>query len=156
MFDLGEFRMWTIRADMNGDGSVNVADVWLWIKLLYLYPGDWLIHLIANTAAGRFFNLSPQSYGGELALGVSVIVWLCVADIFVRLFLPKKIGAHSNHERDCRGSGEEGCGQAREAVVSKTPDSTVFVAGAHRDHRCGRFLLFPEMDVAASSRAAIR
>ena len=90
MFDLGEFRMWTIRADMNGDGSVNVADVWLWIKLLYLYPGDWLIHLIANTAAGRFFNLSPQSYGGELALGVSVIVWLCVADIFVRLFLPKK------------------------------------------------------------------
>jgi len=90
MFDFGDTRMWTIRADMNGDGSVNVADVWLWIKWLYLYPGDWLIYLIGNTAAGRFLNLSPQSYGGELALGVSVVVWLCVADILLRLFLPKK------------------------------------------------------------------
>jgi hypothetical protein len=90
MFDLGEIRMWTFRADMNDDGSVNVADVWLWIKWLYLYPGDWLIYLIGNTAAGRFLNLSAQSYGGELALGVSIVVWLCVADILLRLFLPKK------------------------------------------------------------------
>lgn len=90
MFDSGEIRMWAFHADMNGDGIVNIADVWLWIKWLYLYPGDWLIYLIANTAAGSFLNLSPQSHGGELALGVSVVVWLCVADILLRLFLPKK------------------------------------------------------------------
>ena len=90
MFDSGEIRMWTFRADMNGDGLVNIADVWLWIKWLYLYPGDWLIYLIGNTAAGRFLNLPAHSYGGELALGVSIVVWLCVADILLRLFLPKK------------------------------------------------------------------
>ena len=90
MYNNGEIRMWTFRADMNGDGIVNIADVWLWIKWLYLYPGDWLVYLIGNTAAGRFLNLSAQSYGGELALGVSVVVWLCVADILLRLFLPKK------------------------------------------------------------------
>lgn len=90
MFDSGEIRMWTFRADMNGDGIVNIADAWLWIKWLYLYPGDWLIYLIGNTAAGRFLNLPAHSYGGELALGVSIVVWLCVADILLRLFLPKK------------------------------------------------------------------
>ena len=90
MYNNGEIRMWTFRADMNGDGIVNIADVWLWIKWLYLYPGDWLVYLIGNTAAGRFLNLLAQSYGGELALGVSVVVWLCVADILLRLFLPKK------------------------------------------------------------------
>jgi hypothetical protein len=90
MFDSGEIRMWPFRADMNGDGIVNIADVWLWIKWLYLYPGDWLVYLIGNTAAGRFLNLSAQSYGGELALGVSIVVWLCVADILLRLFLPKQ------------------------------------------------------------------
>jgi hypothetical protein len=90
MFESGEFRMWRFRADMNGDGFVNIADVWLWIKWLYLYPGDGLIYLIGNTAAGSFLNLSAQPYGGELALGVSVVVWLCVADILVRLVLPKK------------------------------------------------------------------
>ena len=90
MFDSGEIRMWPFRADMNGDGIVNIADVWLWIKWLYLYPGDWLVYLIGNTAAGRFLDLSAQSYGGELALGVSIVAWLCVADILMRLFLPKK------------------------------------------------------------------
>lgn len=90
MFESGEIRIWQFRADMNGDGIVNIADVWLWIKWLYLYPGDGLIHLIGNTAAASFLNLPAQPYGGELALGVSVVVWLCVADILVRLFLPKK------------------------------------------------------------------
>jgi hypothetical protein len=90
MIDFREIRMWTFRADMNGDGIVNVADVWLWIKWLYLYPGDALIYLIENTAAGRFLDLPAQSYGGELALGVSIVAWLCVADILLRLFLPRK------------------------------------------------------------------
>jgi hypothetical protein len=82
--------MWRFRADMNGDGIVSIADVWLWIKWLYFYPGDGLIYLIGNTAVGSYLNLSAQPYGGELALGISVVVWLCVADILVRLFIPKK------------------------------------------------------------------
>ena len=80
-----------IRADMNGDGSVDSSRTFgCRSSRLYLYPGNSLIHLIANTRRRQVLRSRHSPTGGESALGVSVDrFWLCVADIFVRLFLPE-------------------------------------------------------------------
>ncbi len=81
------YRLWKFHADMNGDGKVDVADLWLWAKWLYFYPGDLLIHLIENSALGKFLDLSERSYGGPWSSAVSIVAWLIVADVLMRLLL---------------------------------------------------------------------
>jgi hypothetical protein len=79
------YRLWKFHADMNGDGKVTISDLWLWTKWLYFYPGDLLIFLVADSAVGKFLDLSEKSYGGTLSSAVSAVAWLIVADLAMRL-----------------------------------------------------------------------
>ena len=64
-------RLWTFHADMNSDGVVTVSDVWLWLKWLWFYPGDWILLQYGPTKIGKFFELSPEDYGGRLSGSIS-------------------------------------------------------------------------------------
>lgn len=68
-------RLWRFQQDMNGDGVVTVSDVWLWVKWLFYYPGDWLIDILTNTALGRFLEFSAASLGGGLSAVISFLAW---------------------------------------------------------------------------------
>src|SRR5882724_2376198 len=60
-------RQWEWKQDINGDGKVTISDVDGWVKWLFFYPGDSLIHVLLkkNVEAAGFFELTPASYGGS-------------------------------------------------------------------------------------------
>jgi len=71
-------RNWRFVADMNGDGAVTISDVWLWVKWLYFYPGDGVLHLLATNlpSVAKFFEVSTDSYGGYISGFISFFIWL--------------------------------------------------------------------------------
>jgi len=71
-------RDWILRQDMNFDGVFTISDVWLFLKSLYFYPGDYLIKIIINTDIGNFFEFSGNDYGGTFSGIISFIAWLFI------------------------------------------------------------------------------
>ena len=66
-----------LRSDMNGDGVQTISDLWLWVKGLYFWPGNWLIEQLArNPKMMEFFELNWQSCGGWLSLAISTLCWV--------------------------------------------------------------------------------
>jgi len=72
------YRQWDFVADMNFDGHVTISDVWLWVKWLYFYPGDLLLSIIIGTPFGRFFEVSPNNFGGFLSFLLSLPIWVVI------------------------------------------------------------------------------
>jgi hypothetical protein len=60
---------------MNFDGRVTITDVWLWVKWLYFYPGDWLLSTVMFTSFGDFFELSADNFGGGWSFLISLVCW---------------------------------------------------------------------------------
>jgi len=54
------------------------ATVWLWVKWLYFYPGDLLLSIIIGTPFGRFFEVSPNNFGGFLSFLLSLPIWVVI------------------------------------------------------------------------------
>jgi hypothetical protein len=74
---MGGRRTWAWVWDMNGDGRVTIRDAGPWAIWLFLYPGDFAIFWLTEhwPATARFLELSPASYGGGLAVAVSIVAW---------------------------------------------------------------------------------
>lgn len=77
---LYDTRQWEFIEDMNYSGSVTISDVWLWVKWLYFYPGDVLFRILMIHApdVARFFEITPDLYGGVLSFIISGFVWFLV------------------------------------------------------------------------------
>jgi len=84
-------RQWSFVADMTGNGTVTVSDLWLWIEWLYFWPGDGLIYLVMRYLPGAagFLELTPARFGGPLSLFISFGLWIVVA---ILLFLAWHFG----------------------------------------------------------------
>src|SRR5262245_37854027 len=84
-------RQWSFVADMTGNGTVTVSDLWLWIEWLYFLPGDGLIYLVMRylPALARFLELVPARFGGPLSLFISFGLWIVVV---ILLFLLWNVG----------------------------------------------------------------
>ena len=59
-------RQWSFIADMNFDGLITISDIWLWVKWLYFYPGDFFISVLIEYLPfiATFLELSSGDYGG--------------------------------------------------------------------------------------------
>jgi hypothetical protein len=81
------YRIWQFAADMNGDGVVTISDVWLWFKWLYFYPGDGLLYFLVRGAESiaKFFEVTPDSFGGAFSGVASFFAWLIVLGGFAAL-----------------------------------------------------------------------
>lgn len=79
----GDYRPWDFVADMNMDGLITITDVWLWFKWLFFFPGDSLISFLGPSAVGRFFEMSPENYGGGFSFLVSAFFWMSLTATFV-------------------------------------------------------------------------
>jgi hypothetical protein len=71
-------RRWAFVADMTGNGTVTVSDLWLWIQWLYFWPGDALIYGVMKYApdVARFLEFTPTKFGGPLSLFLSFGLWI--------------------------------------------------------------------------------
>jgi hypothetical protein len=69
-------RLWTFTADMSGDGRTTIGDVWLWVKWLYLYPGDCFIYGVGNSGVGQFFEMGPDNLGGVVSFVILAFAWV--------------------------------------------------------------------------------
>jgi hypothetical protein len=51
---------------------------WLWLKWLYFYPGDFILGALSALApeVGKFFEFSPEIYGGVLSGVISGVAWI--------------------------------------------------------------------------------
>ena len=80
-------RQWGFVADMNYTGSITISDVSLWFKWLYFYPGDGLVYFSINRVPkfGQFFEISYNSYGGNVSGIVSFFVWIIVLGILAAI-----------------------------------------------------------------------
>jgi hypothetical protein len=66
-----------IQKDMNGDGVQTISDLWAILSVVFYWPGNKLIEIVAQAPkSAEFFEISPQSCGGWVSLAVSAIVWL--------------------------------------------------------------------------------
>lgn len=87
-------------ADMNGDGSITIRDVLLWLKHAYFLPGDsllWFLDAYLRPVA-HFLEVSRADYQGFFSGFTSAIVWFVVLvligivhDRTVRLMLAIKM-----------------------------------------------------------------
>ncbi len=80
-----DYRLWSFSADMNGDGTVTISDVWLWCKWLYFMPGDLVVAMVGPTAFGRFLELTTSSYGSAGSGFLSVILWMLVSGVVISI-----------------------------------------------------------------------
>lgn len=91
-------RQWKFVADMTGNGTVTVSDVWLWIQWLYFWPGDGLIYLVIRylPGAAAFLELSPGKFSGPLSLFLSFGLWIvALVLLFLAWNLLNRIGART-------------------------------------------------------------
>ncbi|MFY3535558.1 hypothetical protein [Achromobacter denitrificans] len=76
--------------DANLDGAFTITDVFIWLKFVACWPGNFLVHLLAPTALGRFFEISPTGEYTWLAWLISIIAWLAVLVFIVSLIDPSR------------------------------------------------------------------
>jgi hypothetical protein len=71
-------RQWKFVSDMNYSGAVTISDFWEWVQWLFFYPGDVVMLLAMGSfhSVGRFFEVSPLSYGGVWSGIFSGFLWL--------------------------------------------------------------------------------
>lgn len=69
-----------LRPDVNGDGTVTIADLPGWAVEVFFLPGDWLVWAIRTHAApvARFLELGADDYGGVLSGSFSGLCWLAL------------------------------------------------------------------------------
>jgi hypothetical protein len=82
-----QYRQWKFNADMNGDGVVTRSDLPLCLEWLFYLPGDAAIALFGSTKLGRFFELTPGSFGSTSSAVVSAILWTLAP--FAVAYLPR-------------------------------------------------------------------
>ena len=77
---------WQIASDMNGDGVVTIADVGLWIKWIFLAPGDFLVllTLIYATPIALFLEISTENISGFMSAALSLFTWLLIVVVLNR------------------------------------------------------------------------
>jgi len=69
-----QVRRWDFVADINGDGKESVRDLWLHFHWAFFYPGDWIIYYLSDTDYGKYWEISPNDYGGLLSALLSYFV----------------------------------------------------------------------------------
>ena len=77
---------WRIASDMNGDGVVTIADVGLWVKWIFLAPGDLLVllTLIYATPIALFLEISTNNISGFMSAALSLFTWLIIVVVLNR------------------------------------------------------------------------
>ena len=123
--DWNNSRLWAFHADMNRDGVITIADVWLWIKWLYFYPGDLVLSLIGPTALGRFLEYSPSDYGGQTSSNIAFSFWLFFVVFIYSIFkghqhMKTAKGKAEHAERVARYEAERIAGIAWENTANET------------------------------------
>jgi hypothetical protein len=76
-------RQWNFVADMNFDGLINATDVWLWLKWLFFYPGDFIMQYMLKHAPllAKGLEVTLESFGGA---GSGVLsLWVFMAATMV-------------------------------------------------------------------------
>lgn len=64
--------------DANLDGAFTISDIWLLIKWLMCFPGNFLLNLMRAYAPGfaGFFEITADSQYGSIAWVLSVLAWV--------------------------------------------------------------------------------
>ncbi|MHA1539298.1 MAG: hypothetical protein ACTSXQ_02355 [Alphaproteobacteria bacterium] len=68
-------RNWNIVTDMNFDGIFTITDIWMLVKSLFYYPGDFILKLLIDTEFGAFLELNSNFYGGTLSGFISLFIY---------------------------------------------------------------------------------
>jgi hypothetical protein len=71
-------RQWKFVSDINYSGAVTISDFREWVQWLFFYPGDVVMFLALESfpSVGRFFEVSPLSYGGIWSGIFSGLLWM--------------------------------------------------------------------------------
>ncbi len=81
---------------MDGDGALTLDDARAilarlpdWAAEAYFYPGDSFISFLlkydATLGLARHFEIKPEWYGGAFSAFISVVVWIVVLLVLVRV-----------------------------------------------------------------------
>src|SRR5262245_24471609 len=76
--DLAWVQRWRFVWDINGDGTVTISDVYLWLSWVFFAPGYLVLLLMMQTlpTVALFLELTPNSLSGTLSGVLSAIAWL--------------------------------------------------------------------------------
>lgn len=77
-----------IRADLNGDGQLTVADLPEWLVEAFFVPGEWFIRAAITYASplADFVGVDAGDYGGTLSGVISAVVWLLGARLIMSVY----------------------------------------------------------------------
>ena len=67
--------------DVTGDGVFTISDAGVWLNALFFLPGNKVLATLMETSLGRFFEMTPDWYGGWFSGIVSLAIWLIVLSI---------------------------------------------------------------------------
>ena len=76
-------RRWNFVADMNFDGLINATDVWLWLKWIFFYPGDFIMQYMLKHAPllAKGLEVTLESFGGAGSGVLSLWVFMAATMI---------------------------------------------------------------------------
>ena len=72
--------------DVTGDGVFTITDVGVWLNAVFFRPGNEVLATLMETSLGRFFEMTPEWYGGWFSGMVSAGFWLVVLWIIAYVF----------------------------------------------------------------------
>jgi len=67
--------------DITGDGVFTISDVEAWFADAFFGPGDVVLSILMMTPIGRFFEMTPDWYGGLFSGLFSAGFWLFVISL---------------------------------------------------------------------------
>lgn len=76
--------------DANFDGVFTITDVFIWVKFVACWPGNFLTRLISFTGVGRFFEMSPNDDYTWFAWILSAVAWLMLFGFIASLVDPTR------------------------------------------------------------------
>jgi hypothetical protein len=75
---------WQTAWDMNHDGSVNLTDVWLFLRWVFFAPGDFVLLalMLYTTGFAALVGIGTQMLFGAVSGAISAVVWILVFGFF--------------------------------------------------------------------------
>ena len=74
---------WHFRPDMNADGVVTISDAWIWLKWVFMAPGDFALLAAMKWVKplAHFLEITPASLFGWWSALLSWFLWFACYEI---------------------------------------------------------------------------
>jgi len=75
---------WQLSWDLNNDGSVNLTDIWLFLRWVFFMPGDFalLMLMLHATTVALYLGIGVNLLSGAISGAISAVVWIIVFGFF--------------------------------------------------------------------------